>query len=258
MLIEKLEEKNYSNNELLLKEMVLNIGNPNPYIRDKLVYNSFLEIITKNYLTNAQLKNLFEQLVTNQYFLYKIGSKNDDTVYKRSFSALTLGILINKDKEQSFLEKSHISFSLDKTCFFLLNEQDRRGFTNEKGWAHSIAHCADLLDEIVTHPLFEQDLYEKALETILFCVNDSFVYEDDEIERLSTPSAALINRYGLSQEYLSMIDRLISNFLSKQSYSHLDTRMISNVRNYLRAVYFKVNLEENKRVLLNRLKKITT
>lgn len=53
MLIEKLEEKNYSNNELLLKEMVLNIGNPNPYIRDKLIYNSFLEIITKNYLTNA-------------------------------------------------------------------------------------------------------------------------------------------------------------------------------------------------------------
>lgn len=258
MLIEKLEEKNYSNNELLLKEMVLNIGNPNPYIRDKLIYNSFFEIITNDYLTNIQLKNLFEQLASNQYFLYKIGSKNDDAVYKRSFSALTLGILINKDKEQSFLEKSHISFSLDKTCFFLLNEQDRRGFTNEKGWAHSIAHCADLLDEIVTHPLFEQALYEKGLETILFCVNDSFVYEDDEIERLSTPSAALINRYGLSQEYLSMIDRLISNFLSKKSYSHLDTRLISNVRNYLRAVYFKVNLEENKLELLNRLKKITT
>lgn len=253
-----MEEKNYSNNELLLKGMVLNIGNPNPYIRDKLIYNAFLEIITKNYLTNAQLKNLFEQLVTNQYFLYKIGSKNDDTVYKRSFSALTLGILINKDKEQSFLEKSHISFSVDKTCFFLLNEQDRRGFTNEKGWAHSIAHCADLLDEIVTHPLFEQNLYDKTLESILFCVNDPFVYEDDEIERLSTPSAALINRYGLSQEYLSMIDRLISTFLSKKSYSYLDTRMISNVRNYLSAVYFKVNLEENKIVLLNRLKKITT
>ena len=125
MLIEKLEEKNYSNNKLLLKEMVLNIGNPNPYIRDKLVYNSFLEIITKNYLTNAQLKNLFEQLVTNQYFLYKIGSKNDDAVYKRSFSALTLGILINKDKEQSFLEKFHISFSdreitLSLPCFLLI------------------------------------------------------------------------------------------------------------------------------------------
>ena len=258
MLIEKLEEKNYSNSELLLKEMLLNIGNTNPYIRDKLIYNAFLEIITKDYLTNDQLKNLFDQLASNQYFLYEIGSKNDDSVYKRSFSALALGILVNKDKEQHFLETSHISFILNKASFYLTDEQDKRGFTMIKGWAHSIAHCADLLDEIVTHPLFEQDLYDKTLESILFCVNDSFVYEDDEIERLSTPSAALINRYGLSQEYLSMIDRLISNFLSKQSYSHLDTRMISNVRNYLRAVYFKVNLEENKRVLLNRLKKITT
>ena len=258
MLIEKLEEKNYSNIEFLLKEMLVNIGNTNPYIRDKLIYNAFLEIITNNYLTNVQLKNLFEQLVTNQYFLYKIGSKNNDTVYIRSFSALTLGILINKDKKQSFLEKTHISFCLDKTCFFLLNEQDRRGFTNEKGWAHSIAHCADLLDEIVTHPLFEQNLYEKTLQSILFCVNDSFLYEDDEIERLSTPSAALINRYGLSQEYLNTLDRLISNFLSKKSYSHLDTRIMSNVRNYVRAIYFKVDLEENKLMLFNLLKEITT
>lgn len=258
MLIDKLEEKNYSNSELLLKEMLLNIGNTNPYIRDKLIYNAFFEMITKDYFTNDQLKNLFNQLTSNQYLLYEIGSKNDDSVYKRSFSALTLGILINKDKEQHFLEKAHISFILDKVCFYLINEQDKRGFTMDKGWAHSIAHCADLLDEIVTHPLFEQSLYGKVAEIILFCINSPFIYEDDEIERLSTPAAALINRYELSQDNLSAVNHLINNFILKKTYSHLDTRMISNVRNYLRAVYFKVNLEENKVALLKCLEKITT
>ncbi|AEB30875.1 hypothetical protein CAR_c22180 [Carnobacterium sp. 17-4] len=258
MLIKKLEEKNYNNSELLLKEMLLNIGNTNPYFRDKLIYNAFLEMITKDYLTKDQLKKLYNQLLSNQYLLYKIGSKNSDSVYKRSFSALVLGLLINKDKEQQFLEKSQISFLLDRTCFYLVNEQDKRGFTEDKGWAHSIAHCADLLDEIITHPLFEQSMYEKTVEALVFCVNSPFVYEDDEIERLSTPSAVLINRYGFSQEFIHRVENLINVFFTKKTYSHLDTRIISNVRNYLRAIYFKVNLEENKQLLEGCLKRIST
>lgn len=258
MLIKKLEEKNYSDSEWLLKEMLLNIGNPNSYIRDKLIYNAFIEIIAKNYLTNDQLKNLFNQLLSNQYLLYKIGSQNSDSVYKRSFSTLVLGVLINKDKEQPFLEKNQVSILLDATCFYLVSEQDRRGFTEDKGWAHSIAHCADLVDEIITHPLFEQSMYEKVVEALVFCVNSTFIYEDDEIERLSTPSAALINRYGISQEFIYRIESLINYFLSKKICSHLDTRVISNVRNYLRAMYFKVNLEEHKQLLVGYLKQIRT
>ncbi|WP_407371676.1 DUF2785 domain-containing protein [Carnobacterium sp.] len=258
MLIKKLEEKNYSDSEWLLKEMLLNIGNTDSYIRDKLIYNAFIEMITKDYLTNDQLKNLFNQLLSNQYLLYGIGSKNSDSVYKRSFSALALSILVNKDKEQQFLEKNQISFLINKTCFYLISEQDKRGFTEEKGWAHSIAHCADLLDEIITHPLFEQSMYEKVVEALVFCVNSPFVYEDDEIERLSTPSAALINRYGNSQEFIDRIESLINHFLSKKTYSHLDTRVVSNVRNYLRAMYFKVDLEEHKQLLVGCLKQIST
>ena len=238
--------------------MLLNIGNPNSYIRDKLIYNAFIEIITKDYLTNDQLKNLFNQLLSNQYLLYKIGSQNSDSVYKRSFSTLVLGVLINKDKEQPFLEKNQVSILLDATCFYLVSEQDRRGFTEDKGWAHSIAHCADLVDEIITHPLFEQSMYEKVVEALVFCVNSPFIYEDDEIERLSTPSAALINRYGISQEFIYRIESLINYFLSKKTCSHLDTRVISNVRNYLRAMYFKVNLEEHKQLLVGCLNQIRT
>ena len=190
--------------------------------------------------------------------MYEIGFKNSDSVYKRSFSALVLGLLINKDKEQKFLEKSQISLVLDRTCFYLVNEQDKRGFTEEKGWAHSIAHCADLLDEIITHPLFEQSMYKKTVEALVFCVNSPFVYEDDEIERLSTPTGALINGYGFSQEFIYRIESLINHVLSKKTYSHLDTRIISNIRNYLRAIYFKVNLEENKQLLEGCLKRIST
>lgn len=258
MLIKKLEEKNYNDSEWLLKEMLLNIGNTKSYIRDKLIYNAFIELITKDYLTTDQLKNLFNQLLSNQYLLYEIGFKNSDSVYKRSFSALVLGLLINKDKEQKFLEKSQISLVLDRTCFYLVNEQDKRGFTEEKGWAHSIAHCADLLDEIITHPLFEQSMYKKTVEALVFCVNSPFVYEDDEIERLSTPTGALINGYGFSQEFIYRIESLINHVLSKKTYSHLDIRIISNIRNYLRAIYFKVNLEENKQLLEGCLKRIST
>lgn len=258
MLVNKLEKKDYSNSDLLLKEMLLNIGNVDPYIRDKLIYNAFVELISKDYLSNQELKELFNQLTSHQYLLYKIGSNNDDSVYTRSFSALALSVLINKDKEKRFLEESQIHFILDKVCIYLINEQDKRGFTINKGWAHSIAHCADLLDELITHPLFQQIFFERVLEALLFCVTTPFVYEDDELERLSTPFGALINRYGLPEEHLHTINQLTNKCFSKNTYSYLDTRVISNVRNYLRAVYFKVDLEEDKLKLLNCLNQITT
>lgn len=98
----KLEIKDYHELDRLLKEMLLNIGNTDPYIRDHLVYNAFAELIHDKYLTDTQTIYLFHHLIDNKYLTYKIGQKEDDSVYVRSFSALTLAEILSKTMKTEF------------------------------------------------------------------------------------------------------------------------------------------------------------
>lgn len=53
-LIKKLESKDYSDLDNLLDLMQKNIGNLNPYIRDRLIYNAFSDLIITNTLTKPK------------------------------------------------------------------------------------------------------------------------------------------------------------------------------------------------------------
>lgn len=88
-------------------------------------------------------------------------------------------------------------------------------------------------------------------------VNTPFVYEDDEIESLSVPVANLINRCTDNPIFFIKMDEIINISTNKTNYSHLDTRIITNVRTLLRALYFRIDNEEYKYELLNRIKKLT-
>lgn len=253
----KLEMKNYHELDSLLDEMLQNIGNTNPYIRDRLIYNAFAELIQDNYFTDAQTMYLFHHLISNEYLTNNLGQKENDSVYIRSFSALALAEILYKDQEDRILTKDQFNLALEKAIVYFTNENDKRGYTADKGWAHSVAHGSDLINVIITHPLFEESYFELVINSLLILVNTPFVYEDDEIERLSVPITNLITRYMNNPLFFIKIDEIINISTNKKSYTHLDTRIITNVRTLLRALYFRVDNEEYKCELLKRLKKLT-
>lgn len=253
----KLEIKDYHDLDHLLDEMLENIGNTDSYIRDRLIYNAFAELIQGNYLTDTQTIYLFHHLIGNKFLTYKIGQKEDDSVYVRSFSALALAEVIHKDKEKKILTKEQFSLAIEKALFYFTNESDRRGYTADKGWAHSIAHGSDLINVIVSHPLFEESFFELVINSLLISVNTPFVYEDDEIERLSVPAANLAIRYMNNPLFFEKIDQIINESINKIGYTQLDTRIITNIRSFLRAIYFRVKNEQYKQELLSYINKLT-
>lgn len=125
------------------------IGSTDSYLRDELIYSAFgTWTLRYNVIDQEQLRSLLPIILNERHMLYNIGEKNTDSVFRRSFSILLLPLILITHRSQHFLTAPEIRQVKEKLIYFLENEKDLRGFVSEKGWAHSIAHAADALDDI--------------------------------------------------------------------------------------------------------------
>lgn len=230
---------------VLIEKMLSNIGSTDPELRDKLIFNTFCTLIEKDYLNKNQMEHIIEVCLNNLFL--GIDKIESDLVFTRSFSSLTIGLLLQKDREQSFLKEEVVLSIINKSTEYLNLEKDIRGYVETKGWAHSIAHGADLLVEAVKHPLFNNNLSSVYLETIKECLfkksTTKAPFVDGEEERLIVVLEALIEK-GLTTDemitWISEISNTLNNLKSEEGYSLNFFWKRSNVINFLRGLYFRL------------------
>lgn len=247
----KLELKNLDttlqqgNLDNLIDSMLDHIGSVDPELRDTLIYNSFGKLIQEDCLTKDQLTYIFE--VCLQMLFTGIGQKEDDSVFTRTFSALVLALLLQKDRETRFLSQNQLTQGFDGSINYLKQEVDIRGHVDGKGWAHSIAHGADLLTAAISHTDFDLTLSTECLHTIKLCLfkesTRDIPYVDEEEERLIFAVEALQEKGVTDQEiepWLLTISDQLNELLEKEDYSLNFFWKKSNVINFLRAYYFRL------------------
>lgn len=83
----------------LLPELVGYLGSPNPVLRDKIGYSALNQLIRKAGLPDDDVRALVPQLVGNLRGPLEPG----DGVFRRSFSALVLASVVERDNAQPFL-----------------------------------------------------------------------------------------------------------------------------------------------------------
>ena len=77
-----------------------NVGNPNPEIRDDLVFNLFGQFIFEQLITREQLRWLIEKMNVTNPLEFRIEETGSATAY-RSFSALVMGMILQVDGDQT-------------------------------------------------------------------------------------------------------------------------------------------------------------
>ncbi|MDN4608557.1 DUF2785 domain-containing protein [Sporosarcina highlanderae] len=239
------ETLKYGNLDILIEKMLENIGSIDSELRDTLIYNSFGKLIIEDYLTIKQMDYILTVCLRN--LLLNIGQNEDDSVFSRSFSALVIVLILKKDKEKRFLSADTLEQVIVKSIDYLKLEKDIRGNVVEKGWAHSIAHGADLLTEAISHPHFNIALSPECFETIKLCLfkdsTSELPYVDDEEERLVCAVEALQEK-GVSDGdidiWVSSISDELNELLEKEEYSLNFFWKRSNVISFLRGYYFRL------------------
>ena len=79
-----------------------------------------------------------------------VGEDGTDTVFRRSFSALVLAVVLERATTLATTTGTGLPDDTllrwgDRIAGWLVRERDLRGFVLGKGWAHALAHGADAL-----------------------------------------------------------------------------------------------------------------
>ena len=228
----------------LLTQMLHQIGCTDPFLRDDLIYTAFGKLVMSDHLTEEQLTYLLTICLDEEHLFYRIAERGADSVFTRSFSVLVVALILEKDREARFLSENRIA-AVREACFrYLREEQDTRGYVETKGWAHSIAHGADALVELMKHPSFNLEKMDECLEVIEECLfKEATTYVDDEDERLLFAIEALLDQ-GLSEEHLSKwIESLsteLEGLFQQKGYSVEFFHTKGNVLRFMKSCYFRL------------------
>ncbi len=222
--------------QTLLPELLEMLASPDPELRDGFAYPILATWIGRGAFSQDELKSVLATL--EQRLEVGLGETESDSVFARSFAVLTLAVLVNN--QTLALEQSEVRRLLEVFLNYLEREQDLRGFVQPQGWAHAVAHTADLLDEFAVNPHVQSVELEKILNAISNKIPAKIVWLFDEEDRLSYAATRVMGRGLLSSERISeILDALVLR-VTQADGQKSNTIPRHNAKAFLRSLYFQI------------------
>ena len=231
--------------EQLLTNMVKHIGNPSSILRDQTNYRLFIELLSANYWTAERLRTLAMQLINEEHlFLHIQDREENEAVFTRSFSALWLTALLHADAQLRFLQAEDLTTIFQQVSRYFIRERDVRGYINdEQGWAHSMAHVADLCVASIRHPQFEVRYAPMILQGVKGAFWKGIVYIDDEEERFVKVIEALIAIDFPEEILIEWVEQVFDKlevYVYEAGYTKDWFKARSNIMHFMKTMYFAV------------------
>ena len=170
------------------------LGSPDPELRDDLAYSILASWIYRpNILQTPDLIALEDEWRDN--LKSGIGESGTDSVLKRSFSALGLSLIAERDTKTPFLGALRYHQLLADALTYLQSERDLRGYDAKLGWIHANAHTADLLQGLAGSPMLTKEEESGILTAIAARLSTApQVYTQGEQDRMAAAVLAVIRR----------------------------------------------------------------
>lgn len=221
-------------------EMINEIGSLDAQLRDDLIYTTLSHWIPGHSLSANELEQLIPLILDKNHLLFKLGEINTDSVFTRSFSMLVIPLLLMRHRESPCLSSESIHEIKEKVFFNVREERDYRGYDEEKGWAHAIAHAADALDDLAQCSELDKNDLINILDLVYekMTITDR-IYSDGEDERMVTAIVTVLNRRVLTQSY---VEQWIHSFgdVTKSSEFLPTFKQKINIKNFLKSLYFRL------------------
>jgi hypothetical protein len=216
------------------------IGSTDSELRDGLIYSLFSTWILKKRFSEERLREIILICLDDNHLFLGLGEVDTDTVFTRSFAILIIATIIYyHNHESSILTDEELRNASKRVLTYAIEEKDLRGFVTGKGWAHSVAHMADCIDEIAQCTLLGREQLRQILSIIQTKMKTKcLVYAFGEDERMVTPAISVIKRNVLGEDeiiqWLKRYAELEISFNFPNDYWY-----IVNIKLFLRSLYFR-------------------
>jgi uncharacterized protein DUF2785 len=236
----------------LLKALLPALGSNDGYLRDKQAYPIMAQIILADFatypLTSAQREELLLTCIDQGHLFSHIGEVGTDSVFMRTFSSLIVAAILFKDHQNPHISEEVAGRVIQAMLTYAQQECDYRGYLmGGKGWAHSIAHLADALDEGAKNRYTMAAGYTAILETLTYLASlpEPLGYGEDE--RLAFVALGIITRQSVD---LASLQTWIASLAIIREGDVLEDEGVTsyirslNARNFLRSLYFLLQWNE--------------
>ncbi len=129
------------------------LGDPDPVIRDEVGFASIDEFIYSDKFPSKWCADLLQDLFSSQFVF-------SDLLVKRSFSLLVVSAVICVDYEKQSID---LRWALEQLRLYLKFENEWIGNCEKVGLVHNLAHFADAIGPLVTHPSSTKELRDEIL-----------------------------------------------------------------------------------------------
>lgn len=225
--------------------MMQYIGSVDAELRDNLIYSTFNRWTINGVYTCEQMRQLLNICLDEEHLFYKIGEKETDSVFTRTFSVLIIPLAMYLDSTMKFLTKDEIKIIKEKLIKYVKLEKDCRGYVECKGWAHSTAHVADALEDVAKSDYINHDELLEILDAIKMkiCISD-YTYINKEDERMVKATLSVFNRKLLKDDE---IIKWIKSFANKEKTGKYPEELflIANIKLFLRSLYFEMMYQKD-------------
>jgi hypothetical protein len=229
----------------LTSELFSYLGSTDPELRDDIGYTVFANWLKQERYSVGEIHGYVKELLAN--LDNGIGETESDSVFLRTFSILFLAEIIHNDNKKAFLDKADITAILEKGLWYVSAEKDPRGHIPIKGWAHALAHTADLMLVLGKNGnLEEKDLW-KILNTISEKIihSTNYIYIHGEDERLAGSVMEALRRDLIPTEKVEAWAKSFTEQNWKGAYTDEErNRAFQNTRNLLRSIYLELKTNE--------------
>lgn len=231
----------------LTKTLFNYLGSTDPELRDDIAYIVYANFLKQDMYSKNEIHSHIDKLLAN---LKKgIGEIETDSVFLRAFSVLFLAEIVHNDNKNELLEKEQLQNILAKGLWYLVAEKDPRGYIPVKGWAHALAHTADLMLVLGRNRNTDKTDLENILQAIAnkLAHSTNWVYIHGEDERLANAVMAILGRNLVSVDFLKEWFRFFIESEKSWKGAYMDERQAKafhNVRNFLRSVWIAIRSAE--------------
>jgi hypothetical protein len=172
------------------------LGSPDATLRDGIAYEGLVALLRAERVSDAGKRALLEKLSA----ALRPGVE-DSAGFAQPFAALGLAEVARTDRIQPYLSQQERQELVQTGGDYLVSIDDYRGFHEDEGWRHGVAHTADLLMQLALNDNIGLSEHRAMLAAIASQIAPPGVfYQYGESARLARPVLYIATKGTIGEE----------------------------------------------------------
>ncbi len=183
--------------EVFALELLDCLGDPDPDMRDKIGYEGFSTLLRGKKLSTDAVKILRQRLAAMLQ-----DTLPDRSGFAKPFVALALSEVVRADRVTPIFTDAERRETVAAATDYLRGITDYRGYDENEGWRHGVAHIADVLMQLSLNPAITPEDLTKMRGAIgsQIAPKNAHFYIYGEPDRLARPILFMAAREGFTAE----------------------------------------------------------